>query len=104
MTHELHPETVIRGGPTGPRAALARGPDVWELIGLIQESGKTGDAAVAFAAEWCSISEQHVRAAVSYYEAHPADVDKRIRRNRDLADAAEAEWRRDRAHRPPAGS
>ena len=27
-----HPGIVFRGGPTGPRAALAGGPDVWERM------------------------------------------------------------------------
>jgi hypothetical protein len=33
-----HPGIVYRDGPTGRRAALAVGPDVWEVITLIRDS------------------------------------------------------------------
>jgi hypothetical protein len=31
----VHPGIVMRPGPTGPRAALVDGPDVWEVIAAV---------------------------------------------------------------------
>lgn len=33
---EAHPGIVFRDGPSGRRAGLAAGPDVWEVVGLLR--------------------------------------------------------------------
>ena len=92
-----HPGILFRGGPAGRRAALAGGPDVWELISTLRGGKKQGDAAVAAVAELLSLTEQQVRTAVRYYGAYSEEIDERIRRNVEEADAAEAAWRREQA-------
>jgi hypothetical protein len=32
-----HPGILVKDGPTGRRAALAYGPDVWEVIKVVRE-------------------------------------------------------------------
>jgi hypothetical protein len=62
------------------------------------KTGKArGDAALTAAADALDLTERHVRTAVRYYAAYPEDIDERLRRNVDEADAAEAAWKRERA-------
>ncbi len=88
-----HPGIVFRDGPTGRRAGVAAGPDVWEVIGALRANGPEGDESIQATAEWLSLSVRQVRDAVGYYHEYPDDTDDRIRRNQDDADAAEQRWR-----------
>ena len=92
-----HPGILFRGGPTGRRAGLASGPDVWEVIAAIHSSGLEAEAAIASAAEWGGLSEGQVRTAIRYYAEYRGEIDDRIRRNVDGADAAEQQWLRERS-------
>lgn len=92
-----HPGIVFRDGPTGRRAALAGGPDVWELMATIQQGQAKGEAAVAEAARLLGLGELQVRTGVRYYSEYPEEIDERIRSNVEEADAAEDAWRREQA-------
>jgi uncharacterized protein (DUF433 family) len=91
---EDHPGVVFRDGASGRRAALANGPDVWEILETLQGSGKKGEQAIAAAAEWASLSVAQVRAAVGYYAEYREEIDERIRLNREEADRQHAAWQR----------
>ena len=97
MRMEDHPGIVFRDGPTGRRAGVAGGPDVWEIVAAVRASGLEGDAAVEAAAEWGTLTAAQVRAAVGYYAEYSEEIDGRIRRNVEEADAAEQQWRREQA-------
>ncbi len=92
-----HPGVVFRDGPTGRRAALAGGPDIWEVIGTLKGGRARGEKAVAAAAQLLNLTDSQVRVAVRYYGAYPEEIDERIERNVEEADAAEAAWRREQA-------
>jgi hypothetical protein len=92
-----HPGIVFRDGPTGRRAALAGGPDVWEAMETLKSGDVRGDRRFAAAAELLDLTELQVRTAVRYYGAYPEEIDERLRRNLEEADAAEAAWRREQA-------
>ena len=92
---EDHPGVLFRDGPAGRRAALSGGPDVWEVIAAVRASGFDDENALASAAEWGSLSLAQVRAAVHYYAEYPQEIDERIARNVEEADAAEQQWRRE---------
>jgi hypothetical protein len=92
---EDHPGIAFRDGPTGRRAGLAGGPDIWEVVAAIRASGLLGEDALAAAAEWGTLSLTQVRAAVRYYAEYPQEIDERIARNVEEADAAERRWRRE---------
>jgi uncharacterized protein (DUF433 family) len=94
MRMDDHPGIVFRDGPTGRRAGLAAGPDVWEVIGLMRSTGLSGEEAIHAAAEWSSLSARQVRDALGYYSDYPGEIDARIRQNDDEADVAEERWRR----------
>lgn len=92
-----HPGIVFRGGPAGRRAALAAGPDVWEVGSTMRGAGAKGEEAIATAAETLNLTAQQVRTAVRYYSDYPEEIDERVRRNIEEADAAEAAWGREQA-------
>jgi hypothetical protein len=92
-----HPGIVFRGGPTGRRAALAGGPDLWEVLTTLKSGKARGEEAIAATADLLSLTDSQVRTAVRYYGAFPEEVDDRIARNANEADEAEAAWRREQA-------
>jgi len=92
-----HPGVVFRGGPTGRRAALASGPDIWELMATLKRGKAKGERAVRETADLLGLTELQVRTGVRYYSEYPEEIDERIRRNVEEADAAEEAWRREQA-------
>jgi hypothetical protein len=91
---EDHPGIVFRDGPTGRRAALAAGPDVWEVIETLQGTGRSGEEAVAAPAAWGNRTPVQVRAAVQYDADYREEVDDRILLNLQEAERRRAAWER----------
>lgn len=89
-----HPGIVFRDGPTGRRAGLAAGPDVWEVVETLKGTGLAGEAAIAATAEWGALSAAQVRAAVRYYGDFREEIDTRIELNRQEAARGRAAWER----------
>ena len=48
-------------------AALAGGPNVWEVIETLEDTGLAGEEAVAATAEWGVLTHAQVHTAVRYY-------------------------------------
>lgn len=92
-----HPGIVFRGGPTGRRAALAGGPDIWEVMSTLKSGKARGGEAVFATAELLNLTDSQVRTAVRYYGAFTDEVDWRIALNTEDADEAEAVWQREQA-------
>ena len=92
-----HPGIVFRGGPTGRRAAIAAGPDVWEVMATVKSGRARGEEAISATAELLDLSDSQVRTVVRYYSAFPEEIDRRIALNAEDADEAEAAWRREQA-------
>ncbi len=88
-----HPGIVFKDGPSGRRAALAFGPDVWEIVKVLRELDERGSAAVTTAAELLVVTEAKVRLATHYYAAHPDEIDAEIDEADRVSAAAEAAWR-----------
>lgn len=80
------PGIVYRDGPAGRRAALAAGPDVWEVIGTVRHVSGSGERKVRNAARMLSLDERWVRLAVEFYTDYPDEVDARIKANEELAE------------------
>jgi len=94
---EDHPGIVFKDGPAGRRAALAGGPDVWEVVQTLRATGLSGEQAVAATAEWGNLSHAQVNVAVRYYADFPGEVDERITYNLEEADRQYAAWQRAQA-------
>ena len=91
---EDHPGIVFRDGPTGRRAALAGGPDVWEVIETLQGTSLAGEKAVAATAAWGNLTPAEVRVAVRYYGEYRDEVDERVMLNRQEAERQRVAWER----------
>ena len=81
-----HPGVIFRAGPAGRRAAVVGGPDVWEVVETFLAEGRDVDAT----ARYLNLPLGLVRSAIDYYADNREEVDEWIRRNRLLADEAEA--------------
>jgi hypothetical protein len=92
-----HPGIMFRGGPTGRRAALAGGPDIWELMAALKSGRERGEQAIAATAALLGLTDSQVRTAVRYYGSFPDEIDRRIALNTEDADEAEAAWQREQA-------
>jgi hypothetical protein len=97
-----HPGTVFRPGPTGRRAALAGGPDVWEVIAALHairaESPRLdGDGLLDELATVTGLSREPLTTALRYYAAYPEEIDERIAANHEAAEREEKLWRSEQA-------
>jgi hypothetical protein len=91
-----HPGVVFRDGPTGRRAALANGPDVWEVVALLRGSDGTPDERILNAAHQLGLRTVTVRAASRYYAEYTDDIDREIATNAEAADSELAAWEAER--------
>jgi hypothetical protein len=84
-----HPMITFRDGPTGRRAGLMGGPDVWEVAMWIDELSADDDPAGELAADGV-ITRARIDAALAYRAAYPDEIKARIDLHRSETDAAEA--------------
>lgn len=94
---ERHQGIVFRRGPTGRRPALHSGPDVWEIIRLLNQLDGSGDELIHTTAELASISEDEVRTALRYYSEFTDEIDQWIKevekRESEIEEALQREQR-----------
>ncbi len=91
-----HPGIVFRHGPSGRRAGLAAGPDVWEVVALLRGIPGTIDQRVAKAARQLGLAAGQVRVASRYYAEFPDEIDTQIVSNEEAADRELALWEAER--------
>ncbi|MBJ7608139.1 MAG: hypothetical protein JF887_01740 [Candidatus Dormibacteraeota bacterium] len=91
-----HPGIIFKDGPTGRRAALALGPDVWEVVKAARETDERGETAVSALGALLSLSPGRVRAALRYYGAYPDEIDAELAMADEESRAAEEAWRVER--------
>ncbi|HEX5493405.1 MAG TPA: hypothetical protein VFX70_02375 [Mycobacteriales bacterium] len=95
-----HPGLVLRDGPTGRRAGLAGGPDVWEIVRAIRsarvaEPGLDPDELLTLVTCNTGVPAHLLRTAVRYRASYPAEIDREIEAATRAEDAAEQAWRRE---------
>jgi hypothetical protein len=88
-----HPGVIFKDGPAGRRAALAYGPDVWEVIKFLREVDERGPAAIDAAAEVLAVDASRISVAVSYYGDFQEEIDAEITEADEASERAEAAWR-----------
>src|SRR6266705_6066498 len=74
-----HPGVIFQSGPTGRRAALAGGPDVWEVIRAIKsahsaEPRLNSDDLISLVSDNTGIALRLVNTVVRYWAAYPSEV------------------------------
>jgi hypothetical protein len=86
------PGIVFRDGPSGRRAGVIAGPDVWEIVAALRDSEQRGDAAIEAVAAELSLPSTRVQSALAYYGAHTDEIDTETAENERAADEALRSW------------
>jgi hypothetical protein len=96
-----HAGIVFRPGPTGRRAGLVNGPDVWEVVRAVKsaraaEEDLTEEDMLALVAGNTGVPVRLIRAAVRYWASYPAEADAEIAAADAAEEHAENAWQRER--------
>lgn len=81
-----HPGIAYRGPTHDRRAALAAGPDVWEIIARLQELKGGQEKRISTLSDETGLHPAQIRIAVDYASEHPSEIRERIERNRAAAE------------------
>ena len=76
-----HPGIVFKPGPSGRRAALAGGPDVWEVVSALRHTSGSEKKKVANLAREFGIHERQIVIALSYAAAHRQEIEAEVAAN-----------------------
>ncbi len=96
-----HPGIMFRPGPTGRRAGLAMGPDVWEVVRAVKsaraaEPDLNEQDLLTMVSENSGVPTRLIRVAIGYWAAHPDEVNAEIEAAGTAEENAERAWRRER--------
>jgi|SRR5580692_44369 hypothetical protein len=80
-----YPGVIFRGPAHDRRAALAAGPDVWEIIARLQDLDGTEEQRIALLSEESDVHPRLIRIALDYAAEHASDISERIGRSRAMA-------------------
>lgn len=81
-----YPGIVFRGPAHDRRAALAAGPDVWEVIARLQELDGAEEQRISVLGAESDLHPRLIRVAVDYAAEHPGEIRERIDRNRSMTE------------------
>jgi hypothetical protein len=88
-----HPGIIFRGPAHDRRAALAAGPDVWEIVARLQDLPGGQEHRIATLAEESDLHPRLIRLALDYAAERPPEIRERIKRNREAAERSRASVR-----------
>ena len=89
LAMEQHSGILFNPGPSGRRATLAGGPDVWEIVSAARRMTGSEQERVRALAEEFGIHERQVVIALDYAAANPDEIQARVRANDRAHDEAE---------------
>jgi len=84
-----HPLITFRDGPSGRRAGVIGGPDVWEVAMWVEDLAAEGESAETLVADW-ALTRGQLDAALHYRAAYPEEITARVELHRRETAAAEA--------------
>jgi hypothetical protein len=79
-----YPGVIFRGPAHDRRAALAAGPDVWEIVARLQELAGTEEQRITLLSEESDVHPRLIRIALDYAADHANEISERIGRNRAM--------------------
>lgn len=85
-----YPGIVFRGPAHDRRAALAAGPDVWEVVARLQELDGSQEQRISLLGKESDLHPRLIRIALDYAAEHPDDIRRRIDKNRAMAQRSQA--------------
>jgi hypothetical protein len=83
-----HPGIIYRAPSHDRRAALAGGPDVWEIVARLHQLRGSEERRIAMLAAESDLHPRLIRVALDYAAAHPEEIQARITRNEAAAQAS----------------
>ena len=81
-----YPGIIFRGPAHDRRAALATGPDVWEIVARLQELDGSEEQRISLLSAESDLHPRLIRIALDYAADHADEVRTRIDRNRAMAE------------------
>ena len=81
-----YPGIIFRGPAHDRRAALAAGPDVWEIVARLQELHGSEEQRISLLSAESDLHPRLIRIALDYAAEHADEVRARIDRNRAMAE------------------
>lgn len=81
-----NPGIIFRGPAHDRRAALAAGPDVWEVVARLQELEGGAEQRISLLAAESDLHPRLIRIALDYAAEHSDEVRQRIARNRGMTE------------------
>ena len=81
-----YPGIIFRGPAHDRRAALAAGPDVWEVVARLQELEGSDEQRISLLAGESDLHPRLIRIALDYAAEHAGEIRERIGRNRGMAE------------------
>lgn len=81
-----YPGIIFRGPAHDRRAALAAGPDVWEVVARLQELAGSEEHRISLLAAESDMHPRLIRIALDYAAEHAGEIRERIDHNRDMAE------------------
>lgn len=96
-----HPGVVFRDGPTGRRAGLSGGPDIWEVVRAVKSARRaepdlTEEDLLTLVAMNTGVPDPMLRTALTYWATFPSHVERCIDAADDAETAAQTAWQRQR--------
>ena len=88
-----YPGIIFRGPAHDRRAALAAGPDVWEVIARLQDIDGSEEQRISLLSNESDLHPRLIRIALNYAAEHPDDVRRRIEQNRVMTQRSQAATR-----------
>lgn len=86
-----HPGVVYRGPTDDRRAALAAGPDIWEIIARLRGLSGSEEDRIAMLADETELPTGQIRVALEFAARHREEIEARIARNeRAIAESQKA--------------
>ncbi|MGH3372687.1 MAG: hypothetical protein ACRDPR_22095 [Nocardioidaceae bacterium] len=80
------PGVVYRDGPTGRRAGLVGGPDIWEVVRDLRHAPGKGVKRIEHLAAATGLSAARIRLAADFYAEFPEEVDARVAADEQAGD------------------
>lgn len=90
VTQLDYPGIIFRGHAYDRRAALAAGPDVWEIVSRLQELDGAQEHRINVLAEESGLHPRLIRLALDYAAERPLEIRERIKRNREAIARSQA--------------
>ena len=92
---EAHPGIFFQDGPTGRRAVVRGGPDVWQVISITRRFDGTSDDILRETMDFTGLDKRRMNAVVRYYAEYRDEIDEWVRLNDEEGDRHYAQWLRE---------